>query len=134
MWHWEFFTPEEVLSPDGMELYNRFGVCAVSPRLLEKLTKLRQLVDRPLLINNGELRLRGYRSYAENQSAEGRKHSMHMLGLAADVSVSGMSVQDIAKAAEECGFTGLGKYPTKNFVHCDVRYNVNGGVTRWTLS
>jgi len=51
-----------------------------------------------------------------------------MKGMAADIHSPGFTPTEIAKAAEEVGFTGIGVY--SNFVHVDVRstkYHFKGG-------
>jgi len=129
IWNWEHFKPEEVLSPDALKLWESAGICLVSPKLLALLSVLRDSLNKTLLINHAGLRHRGFRSYVENLEVGGKPHSMHLLGLAADVTVTGMSQEDLAKAAEEEGFSGIGIYPT--FVHMDVRYTPGRKLTKW---
>jgi uncharacterized protein YcbK (DUF882 family) len=47
--------------------------------------------------------------------------SNHGKGRAMDMVVPGVADEDVAKFARELGFTGVGVYPTSQFVHVDVR-------------
>ena len=90
--------------------------------LIDKLQALRVKVGKPVRI------LSAYRCVNHNRSIGGATNSQHLYGTAADIAITGMTVDQIAKAAEEVGFDGIGKYPKQNFVHCDVR----GNRARWT--
>ncbi|GAB4112602.1 MAG: D-Ala-D-Ala carboxypeptidase family metallohydrolase [Candidatus Caldatribacteriota bacterium] len=92
------------------------------PLLLKKLSKLREMVNRPVYITSG------YRCPEFNLKAGGIKTSYHLLGLAADVRVEGMSVFELLEYAESIEFSGIGFYEKKNFLHLDVRPTKN---TRW---
>ena len=84
-------------------------------RLLDKLEKLRHYIgDRPINVTCM------YRCPKHNRSAEVGSFpgSPHELDQAADIWVDGMSVEQLARAAEEVGFGGVGRYA--NFVHVDV--------------
>lgn len=124
---WPNFTPSEVLSPDGKKLLFTKGDLVIQPRLLDKLQVLRAHVDKPILVNHGSLKFRGYRSPAENQTIGGASQSYHTQGLAVDVTIEGMHPRDVAQVARMIGFTGIGIYET--FTHLDVRHNINGRTT-----
>ena len=81
--------------------------------LLEKLQALRSALGRPVIINSG------YRNPEHNKRVGGSPTSLHMQGMAADIRVPGMSPQELAKAAREVGFRGIGNYTT--FLHVDIR-------------
>lgn len=85
------------------------------PLLLKKLSKLREMVDRPIYINSG------YRCPRYNLKVGGIKTSYHLLGLAADVRAEGMSALELLEYAEIINFSGIGFYEKKNFLHLDVR-------------
>jgi len=48
--------------------------------------------------------------------------------MASDIYVKGVSVDELAKLCILCGFTGVGLYRKKGFVHVDVRKGVNEAV------
>jgi len=63
------------------------GRLQIDSRLLEGLEILRSLAGRPMLVHAG------YRRARHNQAVGGVSHSEHLEGLAADVSLPGMSLQ-----------------------------------------
>lgn len=73
----------------------------------------------------------GYRSPAWNTKVGGEPHSMHMLGLAADIKVGGIAPDKVADMADELQtkgvitMGGVGRYQT--FSHVDCR----GYHARW---
>lgn len=64
--------------------------------------------------------------YNESLKARGYKpapRSKHMEGIAADVTMAGMSVADMARAADrvpEFHEGGIGVYPSMHFIHVDL--------------
>lgn len=70
----------------------------------------------------------GYRSPAWNAQVGGEVNSYHTRGMAADIYVDGLSVEDLARAADAAGFDGIGRYYSQGFVHVDIR----GYAARWT--
>jgi uncharacterized protein YcbK (DUF882 family) len=92
-------------------------------------------VGEPLLINHAGLKYRGYRSPKENyEIVKGEKFSFHMQGLAADISLKVMS-PEITKAlfdkAVQFGWHGIGCYPSKSFIHVDLRPRLSERVVTW---
>jgi uncharacterized protein YcbK (DUF882 family) len=85
------------------------------PTLLEKLVKFREMVGRPIYITSG------YRCAEYNQKVGGIKSSYHLLGLAADIKIEGVSALDLLEYAETIDFSGIVLYEKKNFLHLDVR-------------
>lgn len=131
-WYWPDFKPEEVLSPMGLKAYQEQGVLLFSPLMLSCLQQFRQKLQLPMLINHAGLKLRGYRSCAENKQAGGVDQSMHLMGLAADCTVLGLSVAELAEKAEKSNlFSGLGVYIDKGFVHLDARLTTDGRIRKW---
>lgn len=91
--------------------------------LIVLLQLLRNKVGKPLVI------LSGYRCPTYNKIVGGVANSQHILGTAADIRVpAGITLDQLAAAADEIGFTGIGKYYKQGFVHVDVR----PGRARWT--
>ena len=85
------------------------------PALLKKLVKFREMIGKPVYITSG------YRCLEYNQKVGGIKSSYHMLGLAADIQIEGVSALDLLEYAEIINFAGIGFYEKKNFLHLDVR-------------
>jgi uncharacterized protein YcbK (DUF882 family) len=93
------------------------GRLIVDPRLIEALEALRQLGGVPIVIHAG------YRCPAHNREVGGVPNSEHTRGLAADIHIPGLSLQQMyAMASEVPQFAqgGIGAYDT-NFLHVDVR-------------
>lgn len=98
------------------------SVVKLDSTLLEKLQLLRDKLNNPINITSG------YRTPECNKNVGGSSNSYHMKGKAVDIYSPGYSPTQIAKAADEVGFTGIGTY--SNFVHVDVRptkYHFKGG-------
>lgn len=93
----------------------------VSDELVQALEKIRTRLGKAVHINSG------YRTETKNRAVGGAAYSRHKYGLAADISVAGVSPGVVAAAAEEAlaGGGGIGVYGS--FVHVDVR----PGRSRW---
>jgi uncharacterized protein YcbK (DUF882 family) len=86
-------------------------------RLLEGLETLRSLSGIPVRVHAG------YRCPRHNREVGGVPHSEHLEGLAADVSLPGVSLQRMYQLALEVpqfAAGGIGVYDG-NFLHVDVR-------------
>lgn len=92
------------------------------PLLLTKLELLRERIAKPVIITSG------FRCPTYNQEVGGVKNSYHLLGMAADIHVPGVSLAGVLTLAEEIGFKGIGFYPARNFLHLDIRPTRQ---TRW---
>lgn len=99
----------------------------IDPRLLDILYDLQQRMETksPLIVFSG------YRSPATNAllRREGigvARNSLHMQGMAIDLTMPGWSTRDIARAALAYQQGGVGYYPRSNFVHID-----SGEVRTW---
>ena len=94
-------------------------------KLAGYLQILRDHLDKSIKINSG------YRSPAHNKKINGKPKSIHLLGLAADIVVSGMSPKEVFKEVEKLQQEGklpeggLSAYDT--FLHIDFR----GKNARW---
>ena len=91
----EHFTLEEMCASQAAaraRLDNRPDVPEVKnlARVAEVLEQVRTLVGKPINISSG------YRSPAVNKAVGGSRSSAHMLGLAADITVSGMPSKALA--------------------------------------
>lgn len=85
--------------------------------LLDVLEDVRYNFYRPVTI------MSGYRCKAHNTAVAGARHSKHMLGIAADIIVSGIAPSLVHKylVVKYPNKYGIGKY--SKFTHIDVREN-----------
>lgn len=94
----------------------------VDTELVDILEKIRTHFGKPLVITSA------YRTAAHNKAVGGAAYSQHLYGKAADIRVTGISVEQIAAYAETLlnGRGGIGIYPpglgrANGWVHVDVR-------------
>lgn len=87
--------------------------------LVTLLEQLRVNLNKPILIHSG------YRCEAHNAKIGGAKHSQHVLGKAVDISVKGISMDDLYQAIKKLKFGGIGK--ASSFIHVDT-----GAPREWT--
>lgn len=87
----------------------------LSSELLSKLSRLRCMIGRPVILNSG------YRCPSYNAKINGDRNSYHMKGMAADIYVKDFYLEALFGIAKEIGFHGIGFYTKKNFLHLDVR-------------
>ena len=97
------------------------GLVLVHPELVRKLEGLRFAVGAPVNVTSG------YRCAGCNKAVGGAENSYHLFGMAADIWVKGISTRQLAAAAENTGFDGIGIYEVQGFLHVDVR----GYRARW---
>jgi uncharacterized protein YcbK (DUF882 family) len=101
----EFIRPEDPLPPDFVLKNLR--------KLAEQLEIFRERWgNEPIIIHSG------YRSYQHNLSVGGRKHSFHLLGMAADFTHASLSPLEVQQYLSSWP-GGLGSYTT--FTHIDLR-------------
>ena len=122
IWQWEevseFFTPEEVTSPETIQNLHLLDVNA-----LYQLNQFRCFIGKPLYVNHRGLRLRGLRSSNEQlslKSTGGVSNSQHVQGKAFDISCYDLDFEVFVRKARAF-WPFVKSYPTKNFVHCDNR-------------
>ena len=105
------------------------GAYIPCPELVEKLEKFRELCGNKATGIGSGTRCLKYNEAVGGKMPDpkkGTKGSQHLYGTAADIrKYSDMSVDEMAKKAEEAGFDGIGKYTWG--VHVDVR----GTKARW---
>jgi uncharacterized protein YcbK (DUF882 family) len=93
------------------------GTLKVEQRLLNALEKLRALSGQPLLVHDA------YRCPEHNEQVGGVPDSEHTRGMAADVKIPGLSLQqmyELALEVPEFAEGGIGVYDG-GFLHLDVR-------------
>ena len=89
----------------------------VDSDLVKLLQQIRDHFGKPVIINSA------YRTPPHNKANGGSTYSQHLYGKAADIRISGVSVDALADYAESLlgNSGGVGRYYTKGFVHVDVR-------------
>ncbi len=117
MWRWRHFTPAEIACRgSGAVMLNEESMDA-----LDRLDALRDRMGHPLIVTSG------YRSHEHNRRVGGAPRSLHMRGLAFDVSMANVDPRRFEREAKACGFQGIGLYPPqkqsggRNFIHIDTR-------------
>jgi hypothetical protein len=125
---WPKILPQDILSPAGLEEFHS-GNMVMNVEFMDKLHLFLLLFNKRFYINNFEfgLELRGWRSWAENLRIDGKLY--HPMGVAADVTIEGVSPGEVAEAAETAGFHGIGVYNT--FTHIDLRPRLTDHVFKW---
>jgi uncharacterized protein YcbK (DUF882 family) len=117
------FNLDEFASADGTAPTGE--VLKNLTELAKNLEVLRKHIGQPIRVTSG------FRSKEYNRKVKGATNSFHVLGMAADIQVSKMSPEQVAKAIElliaegKMKEGGLGIYRT--WVHYDVR----GTKARW---
>ena len=89
----------------------------IDSELVALLERIRTHFDRPVIINSA------FRTASRNAASGGAKFSQHLYGKAADIRISGVSVDALADYVESLlgDSGGVGRYYAKGFVHVDVR-------------
>jgi hypothetical protein len=113
VWRWPDFRPDEIACRGT-------GTLVVDTDALDRLQALRTRLGRPVIV------LSAYRSEAHNRAVGGEPNSQHLLGKAFDVSMANHDPAEFLQAARAVGFSGVGTYPKRDFVHVDT-----GPARRW---
>ena len=82
-------------------------------KLVKELQKLRDFIGKPIKVTSG------YRTPERNKRIGGSSKSKHMEGIAADICVEGMSIEELYYIANHFAFNGIGVY--NYHLHVDVR-------------
>jgi len=96
----------------------------IDPGSLAVMIKLQKMMDtsEPMVL------LSGYRTPQTNRKLRGAaKNSLHLRGLAIDITQPGRNLRDLHRAAVSLKAGGVGYYPNNNFVHID-----SGRLRHWT--
>ena len=80
---------------------------------MDALQELREMWGKPIVINSG------HRCPGHNAEVGGTPNSQH-LRIAFDCRCPREEQTDFVRVARDCGFTGVGRYPGKGFVHLDL--------------
>ena len=108
----EYFSRDELKCKCGCnkiggfpDMLNRVIIC------LEKLT---ELAGRKPVITSA------YRCIKHNAAVKGKIRSYHLVDMACDLYIGGMTNKKISNLARQAGFTGTIRYAKMGFVHCDL--------------
>jgi uncharacterized protein YcbK (DUF882 family) len=121
------YIPESLAAINRVLRDHRTGtVHEIDRRLLDLLSQLRTKLDSTETFQI----ISGYRSPQSNAMLRGKSsgvatHSLHMDGMAVDITLPGRSLELVKKAAIAMKSGGVGYYPSQ-FVHVDV-----GRVRTW---
>jgi len=113
------FTVEELSCKCGC------GYTIFNPYMIGLLEAIRVKIGKPVNVTSGA------RCKYRNALCGGVENSFHMYGLAADIWVQGVPLNDIADIAKKAGASGVGVYLKQGFVHVDVRGLVGVNAARW---
>ena len=94
---------------------SRSGKLKSDTRLLDMLEKTRRELGAPMIVNSG------FRSRLHNTLIGGALRSYHVRGMAADIRATRIRPEMLISIAQKHGARGIGRYPTRGFVHLDVR-------------
>jgi uncharacterized protein YcbK (DUF882 family) len=87
----------------------------LTPKLLKLLEELRVKWGSPIIITSG------YRCASHNRYVGGASGSLHLSGMAADISASPSEQAVLKKLAKVEGFTGIICGDKKNYIHVAVK-------------
>ena len=125
MWTFRNFKRDEFVCPCGC------GFDDIDPLIVTTLQRLRDEVQRPVVVNSG------CRCKSHNAAVKGSKSSQHLRGKAADIKIEGLtSIQiiDVIRRLYLDGEIYVGYVYAINgaSVHVDVRAPQSQTVRRWT--
>ena len=118
------FTPGEIYSPETINQPQLLDANA-----MDKLQEFRYQLREPIQVNHGDNKRRGVRSCNEQRQLRelygdgAALYSQHVCGRAFDLTVSGMSVEELAKKCLDFGWGFVKPYRNLGFVHVDIRTN-----------
>ncbi len=127
MWTWRFpnFTRDEFACKCGC------GFDEIDPLLVSTLQRLRDEVQRPVVVNSG------CRCRSHNAAVKGAPQSQHIRGKAADIKIEGMTSREIFDVLRRLYldgelYVGYVYAINGNSIHVDVRAPQSQVVRRWT--
>ena len=125
MWDFRNFTRDEFACGCGC------GFDDIDPLLVTTLQRLRDEVQRPVVVNSG------CRCKSHNATVKGSKSSQHLRGKAADIKIEGMTslqIIDVLKRLylDHKAYVGYVYAINGRSVHVDVRAPQSQVVRRWT--
>lgn len=90
------------------------GKILIAEELVQRLQRVRDHFGKSVTVNSG------YRCAKHNKNVGSTSSSPHLLGLAADIKIKGVSSKDIAIIAEQIGFDGIALI-NDNAIHLDLK-------------
>jgi uncharacterized protein YcbK (DUF882 family) len=104
------------------------GVNNCQQSIVNALEQFRAVVGKPVLVNDG------YRCPVHNAEVGGVSDSEHVQGIAADITVEGMTGAQLEEAAKQCSLvTAFGRSDSPPYIHIDTR-SVNQGRVMWAYN
>jgi len=89
------------------------------PETRKKLNALSRVLNQKVYVTSGDRSEEKQKKIREDHPNAARGMSQHTLGKAADIRIEGLSFEELAKAAKEVGFTGIGI--ASDHIHVDTR-------------
>ena len=113
------FSPYELDSDDWS--------LSIDSNALDSLQIIRDKLNSPIRVTSA------YRNPFHNKRVGGSRNSQHLKGVAFDIAVPNKSYAvRVEQLAIEEGFTAIGRYPSRHFIHIDMRpRKKTGGLFRW---
>ncbi len=115
--------PDGSYDPEALAKLDHLMRCSLTGSETRMSVKLIELLDavEDKFGKKGLVLLSGYRTFKNNGRTPGAvKHSLHMLGWAADIRIPGYSSAKVKKYGQKMWVGGVGYYPYKGFTHLDV--------------
>ena len=128
----KYRRPDGSYDAEALSKLNHLMRCSLTGHETRISVKLIELLDavEDKFGKKGLTLLSGYRTFINNGRTPGAvKHSLHMMGWAADIKIPGYSSTKVKKFGQKLGAGGVGYYPYKGFTHLDV-----GRVRYWSVS
>jgi uncharacterized protein YcbK (DUF882 family) len=116
-------NPDGSYDAEALARLDHLMRCSLTGREIRMSVKLIELLDavEDKFGKKGLTLLSGYRTAKNNRQTAGAvRHSLHLLGWAADIKVPGYSSTRIKKYGRKLWIGGVGYYPNKGFTHLDV--------------
>ena len=123
------FTIQEFVTPEAYRQLGERSIWLIDRRIIEVAELVRELLDKPVTINNWHLGGRYKESGLRDQNTTtGARFSQHKYGRAIDMKVKGVHPEEVRNLIrqqwEAFAFVGLTtiEKDTPTWIHCDCRY------------
>lgn len=105
----DYFSLSEFDSPDTPG-----SGSMIDKHLVRGLNRARHILGSAIRVNSG------YRTPAQNDRVGGVSNSAHLRGLAADITPTVATLDELLDAVRSAGFRRIGIYRSRNFLHVDI--------------